>query len=203
MAFDIQTDTSVQRNQFALSPDGTRLVSVMATPSGPALWLRRLDEVDGHVLVVGAGTTAGFLPFWSADSRFLAFFADGKLNKIDASASQALCDAQPGGGGTWNRDDVILFAASEGPLFSVAAGGGVPRQVTALDRGRGELGTPAAQILAGRPALHLPCAEREGREYRARRGCSAFKGNETARRDLASCPWLDRSRPCRRHRAAR
>jgi Tol biopolymer transport system component len=141
VAFDIVTDTSIAPNQFALSPDGTRLVAVITEARGPALWLRRLDEVDGHILMARAGTT-GFYPFWSADSRFLAFFADGKLNKIDAlgGPSQAVCDVQVGGGGSWNRDGVILFAAavSEGPLFSVAAGGGVPRQVTALDRARGD-----------------------------------------------------------------
>jgi Tol biopolymer transport system component len=139
VAFEIVTDFSAFPNQFTLSPDGTRLVAVIVTDSGPALWLRRLDEVEGHIL--GATTvTGGFYPFWSADSRFLAFFADGKLNKIDASGGpvQALCDVQVGKGGTWNRDGVILFGASDGPLFSVAAGGGLPRQVTALDRARGD-----------------------------------------------------------------
>jgi len=141
VAFDIFANISVAPNQFALSPDGTRLVAVITTASGPALWLRQFDDVDGHILVATPGTT-GLYPFWSADSRFLAFFADGKLNKVDASGgpAQALCDVQVGGGGTWNRDGVILFATStsEGTLFSVAAGGGVPRQVTALDRARGD-----------------------------------------------------------------
>jgi Tol biopolymer transport system component len=141
VAFDIETAISVSLNQLALSPDGTRLVAVITTASGPGLWLRRFDDVDGHILVATPGSI-GFYPFWSPDSRFLAFFADGKLNKIDASGgpAQALCDVQSGGGGTWNRDGVILFAASvsEGPLFSVAAGGGAPRQVTALDRARGD-----------------------------------------------------------------
>ena len=141
VAFDIVTNMSTAPNQLALSPDGTRLVAVITTASGPALWLRQLDDVDGHILVAAPGTT-GLYPFWSADSRFLAFFADGKLNKIEASGgpAQAVCDVQSGGGGTWNRDGVILFAASgsEGPLFSVAAAGGVPRQVTALDRARGD-----------------------------------------------------------------
>src|SRR6516225_6035666 len=41
VAFDIVTDTSIAPNQFALSPDGTRLVAVIGTASGPALWLRR------------------------------------------------------------------------------------------------------------------------------------------------------------------
>ena len=61
VAFDIVTDISIAPNQLALSPDGTRLVAVIGTASGPALWLRRFDEGDGHVLVATPGTT-GRLP---------------------------------------------------------------------------------------------------------------------------------------------
>ena len=51
-------------------------------------------------------------PFWSPDSRYIGFFAQGKLKKIAASGgpSQSLCDAPDGRGGTWNRDDVIVFS---------------------------------------------------------------------------------------------
>ena len=51
-------------------------------------------------------------PFWSADSRFLAFFADGKLQKVDASGAPPLtvCDAINGRNGAWNREGVILFS---------------------------------------------------------------------------------------------
>ena len=41
-----------------------------------------------------------------------------------------------GAGGTWNRDGVILFAPADGGLFRVAAAGGEPVQVTALDQSR-------------------------------------------------------------------
>jgi Tol biopolymer transport system component len=139
VAFDIVTDASASPNQLALSPDGTRLAAVITTATSTALWLRQLDEVDGRILVAKA--TDGFYPFWSADSRFLAFFADGKLNKIDVSrgSSQPVCDAPVGRGGTWNRDGVILFAPSSvGPLFRVTAGGGTTSQVTELDRARGD-----------------------------------------------------------------
>jgi Tol biopolymer transport system component len=140
VAFDIVTDASASPNQLALSPDGTRLAAVITTPTSTALWLRQLDQVDGRILVAHA--MGGLYPFWSADSRVLAFFADGKLNKIDVSSgsSQAVCDAPVGRGGTWNRDGVILFAPStEGPLFRVAAGGGTATQVTELDRARGDV----------------------------------------------------------------
>jgi len=176
VAFDIVTDTSIAPNQFALSPDGTRLVAVITGASGPALWLRRLDEVDGHILVATLATT-GPLPFWSADSRFLAFFADGKLNKIDASGgpSQALCDAQVG-------DPVCRFHFRGA---GIQRGGG-RRCAASSHRARSGTrrhGAPASQILARRPALHLPCAEHEGREYRAVSGLARFTGDETAGRE--------------------
>jgi hypothetical protein len=42
-----------------------------------------------------SGTEGATYPFWSADSRYVAFFGGGKLNKVDASGGppQALCDA--------------------------------------------------------------------------------------------------------------
>ena len=71
--------------------------------------------------------------FWSPDSRFLAFEAERKLKKIDISGgpAQTVCD-MPGDliGGSWNRDDVILFGSVQG-VMRVSAGGGVPVAVTA------------------------------------------------------------------------
>jgi Tol biopolymer transport system component len=141
ITFDLFTDFSTAPNQLALSPDGTRLVAMVSTPTrSAALWLRRLDEGREEVLTPISGVGNSGMPFWSADSQFIAFFADGKLNKIDVSGgpSQTLCDAEFGRGGTWNRDGVILFAPSEGPLYRVAAGGGPPSQATELDRARGD-----------------------------------------------------------------
>jgi hypothetical protein len=45
-----------------------------------------------------------FSPFWSPDSRFIAFFADGKLKKIDASGG-----TEGTWVGSWGRDGTILF----------------------------------------------------------------------------------------------
>ena len=57
-------------------------------------------------------------PFWSADSRFLGFFAEQKLKKIDVAGGPpiTLCDAPEGRGGTWNRDgvNVLLRIPTEG-----------------------------------------------------------------------------------------
>src|SRR5215831_5243686 len=79
-------------------------------------------------------TEDALFPFWSPDSRYIGFFAQGKLKKIAASGgpSQSLCDAGFGGGGTWNGDDVILFSTAlnaGGSLKRVPAAGGAPADV--------------------------------------------------------------------------
>jgi len=139
VSFEIPGQPSPSLLQFALSPDGANFVAPITTPQGAALWLRQLDQIEGRTL--SAAVQGGSFPFWSPDGRFIAFFALGKLNKIDlvGSPAQPLCDAAEGRGGTWNRDGVILFApTASGPLFTVPAVGGIPVQVTELDQPRQE-----------------------------------------------------------------
>jgi Tol biopolymer transport system component len=125
----------------AISPDGARLVFVARDPSGKnLLWVRSLDSLTVQPL---PGTENPSFPFWSPDSRFIGFFADGKLKKIDASGGppQTLCDAPLNRGGTWNREGVILFApVVSGPLYRVSAAGGLATPATRLDPLRGEDG---------------------------------------------------------------
>src|SRR5207244_5792640 len=107
-------------SHFVPSPDGRRLVFVMFKgDQKPQLWVRRLDALSGQAL---PGTDDASFPFWSPDSRFIGFFAQGKLKKIDASGGppQTICDAPAGEGGTWNRDGRIVFAPdSTGGVFQV------------------------------------------------------------------------------------
>ncbi len=125
---------------MALSPDGSRLAFVASFEGQNLLWVRSLDSLSAHALPGTESVTA--FPFWSPDSRFIGFFAGGKLKKIDASGGppQTLCDVGAASrGGTWNRDGVIVFAA-DGlvPLYRVSAAGGEPIPVTALDQSRFE-----------------------------------------------------------------
>jgi len=126
--------------EMALSPDGSRLALTLSKSGGqPALWIRSLDAAAG--LPVPDGENA-FFPFWSADSRFVAFFTgDGKLKRVDASGGSLLtiCDAERGVGGAWNRDGTIVFApAPTSPLYRVSAGGGQATPLTKLDASRHE-----------------------------------------------------------------
>ena len=130
-------------DELAVSPNGRQVVFVSNQgPGKRMLYLRALDSSDPQPL---PGTAGAYFPFWSPDSRFIGFFADGKLKKIDATGGgppQTLCDVpeSPGGrGGTWNSEGVIVFApSSTGGLHRVSEGGGPSTPITRLDESRQE-----------------------------------------------------------------
>ena len=122
-------------NQFALSPDGQSLAFVARAAGGDQniLWLRPLNASTAQPLAGSDGASGWSPPFWSPNSRFIGFFAGGKLKKIDITGgpAQTVCEATNGLGGTWNRDDVIIFAPNlSGPLHRVSAAGGTSTPVT-------------------------------------------------------------------------
>ena len=113
---------------FKLSPDGRALAFIAER----RLWIRPLDSLQARPL---AGTEGANQMFWSPDSEFIAFFAQGKLNKVAASGgpAQILCNVSQAHGGTWNRDGVIVLPLSlTSGLFQVSAAGGVPVPLTKL-----------------------------------------------------------------------
>ena len=132
---------SFEASDSAISPDGRKLVFTTLDPGGAfKLWLRDLSAVDARPI---PGTETGHLPFWSPDSRQIAFFSADKLKKVPAAGGtvETLCDAKDGRGGTWGTGDVIVFApANAGSLQRVSANGGDPKPVTTLDAARGETG---------------------------------------------------------------
>jgi eukaryotic-like serine/threonine-protein kinase len=111
-----------------LSPDGTKLVLPAQDESGKeSLWLRPIDSLSATRL---EGTKEGSYPFWSPDSRRIGFFQNEILMKLDVTGGPAVkvCDAPNPRGGTWNQDDVIIFASLK--LSRVPAGGGTPTPIT-------------------------------------------------------------------------
>ena len=115
----------------AVSPDGQRVAFAAALDGKASLWVRDLGSLEARAL---PGTEGASLPFWSPDSRFIGFFANGKLKKTEAAGGpvQTLCDAPVGRGGTWSRNDVIVFAPElTSGLFRVPAAGGTPVLATA------------------------------------------------------------------------
>jgi Tol biopolymer transport system component len=63
---------------FSISPDGHYLAFAGVVPGNQLLWVRPLGDVGWRSLAATEGAT---FPFWSPDSRSLAFFANGKLKK--------------------------------------------------------------------------------------------------------------------------
>ncbi len=123
-------------SDVVMAPDGHAVVLI----AEGALWVRPLgSEAATRLPVAGAI----ICPFWSADSRTIAYFdqKSGKLMRVPAAGGSptSVCDAVNGRGGSWNRDGTILFApAANGPLMRVASGGGDPVAVTTLDSTRHE-----------------------------------------------------------------
>src|SRR5579863_3721970 len=122
---------------MAFSPDGRKL-AFTTTGRQSGVWIRDLEALETRHL---AGTENAAALFWSPDSRFLAFGGGGQLKKIEVSGGppQTLCEAGGVGMGSWSRDGVIIFGGStQGPRRRVPAAGGVPTDITAVDRQRGE-----------------------------------------------------------------
>ena len=124
----------------AVSPDGRYVVVQSEGPEGkPMLWLRALDAMKPSVI---PGTEGGFAPFWSPDSQYLAFFAEGTLKKVRLSDGRVekICDAEPlPGGGTWNPNGTILFAPGQGAtLYQVSSNGGKPQPLQKLNAAKYE-----------------------------------------------------------------
>ncbi|MCM2316437.1 MAG: serine/threonine-protein kinase [Thermoanaerobaculia bacterium] len=121
---------------FAIAPDTSGLVVVMNDVRlGNSLWLRRMDSAQFRPL---PGTEDASHPFWSPDSRQIAFFANGKLKAIDAAGGnvRVICDAPAGRGGSWGAAGSIILAQSGiSPLVRVPAEGGAPQPLSKLDPG--------------------------------------------------------------------
>jgi Tol biopolymer transport system component len=129
--------TGARPGPVAISPDGTKIAFVSEDPNGDRiLWVRNVDALTGQPL---SGTEAAVYPFWSFDSKTIAFFSGDKLKKIDAAGGPvlSLCDAINGKGGTWSADGTILFSPShDAVIHRVAAAGGEPVPVTEFDEER-------------------------------------------------------------------
>jgi Tol biopolymer transport system component len=126
----------------AISPNG-RYLAFLSSGSDRVVrvWVRDLRSLEDHPL---QGTEIGQAappPFWSPDSRFIAYDAGGALKKIDVSGglAQTICEVrQAAVGGSWNREGVILFGDVSGGIMRVADAGGVPSPITVLDSSRNE-----------------------------------------------------------------
>jgi serine/threonine protein kinase len=116
----------------AVSPDGKFLAIIAMRNGQTQLWLRRLDASEAQPIAGGEGATS---PFWSPDSRYIGFFASGKLKKVDISGGK-VSDICPVGtfslGGSWSPRGVIVFSTFADALKRVSDGGGTPEPISGI-----------------------------------------------------------------------
>jgi eukaryotic-like serine/threonine-protein kinase len=128
--FNISGDNS---GPAVISPDGHYIVFAASVANASQLYLRALDDVTSRPL---PGTDGALFPFWSPDSRSIAFFTVDKLKRVDIGGGSAvsICDASIPRGGSWGKDGTILAALTYNAGISrVPASGGVPTPITTVD----------------------------------------------------------------------
>lgn len=122
-----------------LSPDGHQLAFVATDSNGrDYLWIRDLDYAESRKL---SGTEDAQMPFWSPDSKFIAFFTYSKLFKIPSTGGMPifLCNITIPRGGAWSPNGTILFSPhSDKGLYTIPSTGGDPKPETELDAAKGD-----------------------------------------------------------------
>lgn len=135
LSFQLPENTTIAApGAMAISPDGKKVVFGVTDKQGKtSLYLRFLNSNVSHEL---SGTIDGSYPFWSPDSRYVGFFAQARMKKIDINGgpAQVICDAPQARGGSWNKDGKIIFTkdANSG-LSLIGPEGGTITPVTKID----------------------------------------------------------------------
>jgi len=125
---------------MSLSPDGKRMTFAATGQDGTSqLWIRPLDSASAQRL---PGTDGGAFPFWSPDGLWVAFFADGKLKKVDTRGGSPIAlaevSASSGYGGAWSAKGEIVYApAAFIPLRKVSQDGGETKPAVDYTGGSG------------------------------------------------------------------
>jgi serine/threonine protein kinase len=129
----------VATSPLAVSPNGRFIALLARNAEGrDRLWVRSLDTLAAREL---PGTNGAIGPFWSPDSEWIAFFAEGRLQKIAIAggAPITVCETPTFNAGSWGPDGTILFALGPGtgvrPIRQVSALGGVASDATVVADG--------------------------------------------------------------------
>ncbi len=141
----------------AISPDGRHLAFAGVHGGRTVLFIRPLDKHEARML---EGTDDASFPFWSPDSQSIAFFANGKLKRMELNGVEprTLCDASASSGGAWSSatNEIIFPAAFNSSLSRVPASGGIPQPLTRLDASKKEVSHRLPAFLPdGRHFLYL------------------------------------------------
>jgi Tol biopolymer transport system component len=124
-----QAGLTYSGHSFAISPDGSRLAYVASDGTGglPVLWIRDRAATVARAIPGSAGADA---PFFTDDGRWLGYFADGVLYKVDAAGGSPSAVAQSASrtlaSGAWLPDGTVLYSDLTFGLRGALTPGGKP-----------------------------------------------------------------------------
>jgi eukaryotic-like serine/threonine-protein kinase len=151
-----------------ISPDGT-MIAFVGTDSTSQLgiYIRPLNSLDARLLVKVQNTRSK--PFWSPDSKHLAYFEGGQLKKVALAGglAQIVCEAETGADGSWGSKGIIIFDGNySDSVRQVSAGGGTPTAATIIDRANFENSTAWPWFLPdGEHFLYLALSDSSSDEH--------------------------------------
>ena len=139
LSFTPPPDIQMNREIAAVSPDGRTVAFTADDASGQHfVWVRALDSAQARRLEATEDASA---PFWSPDSRYIAFYTTNHLKKVPLAGGpvQTICNSPRGLGGTWSSSgDIVFNPKNRAPLMRVSASGGPATPLTSLDASRQE-----------------------------------------------------------------
>jgi serine/threonine-protein kinase len=119
----------------AISPDGQTIAYAARQGTQEAqLYIRKLNSFESRV-VIGSSSQRP-QPFFSPDGKWVAFFAESQLKKVEVAGGSPIkiADAPLSFGGSWGDDDTIVFVPALGAgLVRVPAAGGKLESLTSPD----------------------------------------------------------------------
>ncbi|HSM14647.1 MAG TPA: protein kinase, partial [Thermoanaerobaculia bacterium] len=125
---------TIQVGAPKISPDGRHIAYTATDEKGtPRVWLRSLDSTEARPLAGTEGVSTTGRPFWSPDSRFVAYFTSGELYKvpIEGGPPQKIADSR-GADASWSERGMIFFdGTTSAPILGVPASGGVAKTIVA------------------------------------------------------------------------
>lgn len=125
--------SNVQPDWAVISPDGRKIAFSGTADGKNMLYVRELNSSEAKLL---PGSDNPLEPFWSPDSKSVAYGSNGKLKRSDLSGgnAQVLCDSARMLGGSWNKEGTIIFVPDyRTKIVQVSAIGGEPSLVPMND----------------------------------------------------------------------
>ncbi len=147
----------INRQAFAISPDGRRLAFTAASATGTNLWIRQIDSTEMQLM---PGTEGAISVFWPPDSRSIFFSTKQTLMQLNletGSGRSVAALTSHAEVGTWRVNGDLLLYLGVQDLYELRAEDGALRRLETGNQIRWPQFVPGSNRLiyvAFDPAVH-------------------------------------------------